>query len=75
MNINMNTNMNKNMNKKQPNFNYIWSTTYDLLKVDPNCKKFLNGLSGVYCWFNTVTGNYYVGSGVNLWDRVIDYTK
>lgn len=29
--------------------------------------------SGIYCWYNLENGNFYVGSGVNLRNRINDY--
>ncbi|CCO27482.1 GIY-YIG endonuclease (mitochondrion) [Rhizoctonia solani AG-1 IB] len=34
---------------------------------------YLRGKSGVYCWVNLITGKYYIGSAVDLSNRVNDY--
>lgn len=31
------------------------------------------GKVGVYCWFNKVTGKFYIGSGASLYQRISDY--
>lgn len=35
--------------------------------------KKLHKKSGIYCWYNLENGKYYVGSGVNLRNRINDY--
>ena len=32
-----------------------------------------NGKVGVYCWFNKISGKYYIGSGDPLYLRLSDY--
>lgn len=32
-------------------------------------------ISGIYCIFNRVTGEFYIGSSVNLFFRISDYTQ
>lgn len=32
-------------------------------------------VSGVYIWFNNKNGKSYTGSGVNLWNRILDYLQ
>lgn len=33
----------------------------------------LKGKSGVYCWYNLLNGNYYIGSAIDLRNRINDY--
>ena len=33
----------------------------------------IKGKAGVYCWYNNVNGNFYIGSAVNLNPRINDY--
>ena len=33
----------------------------------------LQNKCGVYCWYNLINGNYYIGSGVILTNRINDY--
>jgi group I intron endonuclease len=35
--------------------------------------KQLRGQSGIYCWINLLNGKYYIGSAVDLGNRVNDY--
>ncbi len=35
--------------------------------------KQIKGKSGIYCWVNLLNGKYYIGSAVNLGNRVNDY--
>jgi len=35
--------------------------------------KDLNNKAGVYCWFNNLNCKFYIGSSINLLNRVNDY--
>lgn len=35
--------------------------------------KDLKGKSGIYCWYNKLTGKFYIGSSVNLVNRINRY--
>ena len=36
---------------------------------------FLKGRSGIYCWYNKINENIYVGSAKNLNNRILDYSQ
>ena len=38
-------------------------------------KQWSKGRSGVYGFINNVTGNCYIGSGVDLYNRIRDYSQ
>jgi hypothetical protein len=38
-----------------------------------DAKATLKGESGIYCLYNTNTGAMYIGSSINLGDRLIDH--
>lgn len=46
---------------------------FDLLSIRTEISSFLNGKSGIYCWINLLTGDYYIGRGVNLKSRINNY--
>ena len=48
---------------------YIFMNIHERLHI----RTVLLGVSGIYCWFNTINGNCYVGRGVNLYRRVSNY--
>jgi group I intron endonuclease len=38
-------------------------------------KTILKKKYGVYYWHNNINGNIYIGSAVNLWNRLLDYNQ
>lgn len=60
----------------------INGTTYNVAAIYENpiedrerINKEIKGKSGVYAWVNKINGKAYVGSSINLDDRVSDYFK
>ena|ERR1700753_3675154 len=70
-----------NPNVDNSNFNLaLPAFSIDAPKVFTNvlCERIemskqLRGQSGIYCWINLLNGKYYIGSGVDLGNRVNDY--
>lgn len=57
-----------------PDFTSNAQTIYlDPLSQRKEILKETNGKSGVYCWINRLNGNYYIGSSINLNNRLNDY--
>lgn len=38
-------------------------------------KERCNNKSGIYCLVNNINGNIYIGSGLNLFNRLLDYSQ
>src|SRR4051812_19763649 len=62
----------------------IFTNTFPVLAAFENldmfdniqiAKKALNGLSGIYAFVNIETGASYIGSAVNLADRIMDHIQ
>jgi len=39
----------------------------------PCIRHALLGVSGIYCWFNTLNGQYYIGQGKDVYKRISCY--
>lgn len=42
-------------------------------KLDKKSIKDLKGKRGIYMWYNNINGNYYIGSSINLYNRLNNY--
>jgi len=70
-----------NPNVDNPNFNLALPSFateapkvfINVLSERAEMSKHLRGQSGIYCWINLLNGKYYIGSAVDLGNRVNDY--
>ena len=56
---------------KTLNFVKVYPNFFEDRKLRSNCHK--EGVSGVYLFFNLVTGSFYVGSSKNIYGRINNY--